>query len=189
MITPAPLPPVGWCETVVMRFHVLTRYIYIFNPWAGFNISQWNTAARDHQGRTKMTQNRRCRRPLRTPLTSSHQNLFLKIELCQNRRRHRSSRLHRVDVTSSHQNLILKIEMRQNRHFPTTTVHDSFNVQTDTYSYKWDILTHTTQTTNWHVQSPGTWANGSSQSTCPALSKMGGQVRLCPSQFGTNQFF
>ena len=62
-----------------------------------------------------MTQNRRCRRPLRTPLTSSHQNLILKIELCQNRRRHRSSRPHRVDVTSSHQNPILKIELCQNR--------------------------------------------------------------------------
>ena len=65
--------------------------------------------------RTKMSQNRRCRRPSRTPVTSSHQNPILKIELCQNRRRHRSSRLPRVDVTSSHQNLILKIELAQNR--------------------------------------------------------------------------
>ena len=70
---------------------------------------------RGHQGRTKMSQNRRCRRPSRTPVTSSHQNPILKIELCQNRRRHRSSRLPRVDVTSSHQNLILKIELCQNR--------------------------------------------------------------------------
>ena len=65
--------------------------------------------------RTKMSQNRRCRRPSRTPVTSSHQNPILKIELAQNRRRHRSSRLPRVDVTSSHQNLILKIELAQNR--------------------------------------------------------------------------